>query len=426
MLKKIIFALIAAGGLFAALPAIAQAADLDVNFESTPLFNEINLAPGKSVTKYIDVTNNTSATQQIGIETINENDEDGLASQFTLLIKQGEDILYEKSLKEFFDEGEVHIGDVSAGSTVKYYVTLSFNAEADDDYQGKTGGFDLLVGILGQEGGGGGRSGGGGGGLPPGLSIYEDRIYVTDITQTSAIVHWTTSYNSTSQVVYAGEGESYSFVINPEIYYGYPHAAPVPEDANKVTAHAVQLIGLTPETLYHFRVVSHASPPTVSYEHQFTTLPPEQVAGELTVAPGLIMPEIGEAVAMARPQVAGESVIAEQGGQVLGEETAKTVAGEAGKCVSHPWWYVGYIIYAILLFAALWLLRKAKKPWSYIISTILLVAALLWWWLEPCAGHLWYWPAAVVAYFALMDGWRLYPQGPGQEPPQSVDIPSQN
>jgi hypothetical protein len=85
-------------------------------------------------------------------------------------------------------------------------------------------------------------------------------ILVTDRTATSAQVTWTTDVPSTSSV-------DYGTVLS------YGSAAPTPADPNPVTNHSVALAGLTPDTQYHYRVVSTdaAADTTRSVDHVFTT-----------------------------------------------------------------------------------------------------------------------------------------------------------
>jgi LPXTG-motif cell wall-anchored protein len=49
--------------------------------------------------------------------------------------------------------------------------------------------------------------------------------------------------------------------------FGYPLGTI--EDTNKVESHTVSIIGLVPNQIYNYRVVSRASPPTVSNEYSF-------------------------------------------------------------------------------------------------------------------------------------------------------------
>lgn len=80
-------------------------------------------------------------------------------------------------------------------------------------------------------------------------------ITVTDITQTSAIVHWTTDIPADSRVIY-------DTVSHPTLglppNFGYAFSTPTSDTDPKVTAHAVTLTGLSPNTQYFFRVLSQS------------------------------------------------------------------------------------------------------------------------------------------------------------------------
>ena len=327
----ILTAMIFAGSLLLISPTYATSAtnSLMIRFEQDPLFGETNFLPGDSVTRYVEVTNNTGETKSIATEAINWPEfpdyraipDDDLSRALSIVISQeGGPDLYggssgtgPKTLFDFYQNGETYLSDVTNGATVKYNFQISFPKEKGNDWQGKTTSFDIIVGSQGEEtityqcndgidndGDGlvdmddpgcdsptdndetnppsGGGGGGGGGGLPPGLTIkYEDVICVSD---TDAIIHWFTSYKSTSRVVYGTESTKTSGTFNlNDPNYGYASTTPEtdntpPISENGTTSHTVILTGLNASTTYYFRCVSHASPPTVGTEHSFTTLAP--------------------------------------------------------------------------------------------------------------------------------------------------------
>ncbi len=255
------------------LAKLAEAAsdDLVVEFERSPLFEEANFLPGDSVSRWIKVTNNTSETKRIATEAINVSDPDNLGDVLAFQIKEGEDLLFSGTLSDFFEAGELFLSQLEGnGSQTQYDFIVTFFPEASENYQGKSLSFDILIGFQGEEEKK--SAGGGGGWLPPGLTILEESVRVIDITQTSATVLWTTSYPSTSQVIYSPEGDPHTLDLSAP-NYGYTFAFPVPEDSNKVRNHSVTLVNLTPGTTYYFRCVSHASPLTITREYNFATLP---------------------------------------------------------------------------------------------------------------------------------------------------------
>jgi len=80
-------------------------------------------------------------------------------------------------------------------------------------------------------------------------------ISVTDITKTSAIIHWTTNRPADSRVIYDTVSHpSISGASAPN--YGYANSTGTSDTSPKVTEHAVSVTGLTADTQYYFRVIS--------------------------------------------------------------------------------------------------------------------------------------------------------------------------
>jgi PKD repeat protein len=92
---------------------------------------------------------------------------------------------------------------------------------------------------------------GGGSGDPLTIS----NIRVTDITQTSVIIRWTTNRAADSRVIYDTVSHpSISGAAAPN--YGYAFSTATSDDNPEVIEHAVQVTGLSPNTRYYFRVIS--------------------------------------------------------------------------------------------------------------------------------------------------------------------------
>lgn len=257
---------------------------LVVHFENEPepLFNEANFAPGNEVLRTIEVANNSGATQNIIIEATNAIDTGGLGDKLHLTIKEGEVSRYFGTLGAFLRAGEVSLSSLSNSTSTLYSFGVTFSTDADNDLQNKNLGFDLCVGfqggdtrcgdtvISGENGGGGGSSTSGSGGNTITLVIYnEQAINVSNVGASGvATITWNTNKLSTSQVIYGLSPGPYNLNLNTLPNLGYPLGSV--EDANKVINHSVTLSGLIPGATYVYRVVSHASPATVSYEHSFT------------------------------------------------------------------------------------------------------------------------------------------------------------
>ncbi len=98
--------------------------------------------------------------------------------------------------------------------------------------------------------------------IPPGGStpLIISNVQVINITPYSATVTWDTNRNANSRVDYG-------------LTAGYEIGSTF--DGAYVTSHSIDLIGLTPDTLYHFQVVSVAGDGTLASDgdYTFTTLP---------------------------------------------------------------------------------------------------------------------------------------------------------
>ena len=196
--------------------AQAQVDNLVVEFQQTPLFKEANFLPGEGVSRWVKVTNNSGATQRIATQPLNITDPNHLGDVLNLVIKEGGITLYSQPLSTFFNAGEEFLSNLANNSVTTYDFSISFYSGTQNPFQGKSLGFDILIGFQGTEGGilpgAGSSSGGGGGGwLPPGLTIQNEATATT--TETSATFIWATSYPASSQVIYAKEGESHTLCL---------------------------------------------------------------------------------------------------------------------------------------------------------------------------------------------------------------------
>ncbi len=275
--------------------AVVELPSLVVKFESAPLFKEVNIIPGDGVTKTVTVTNNSGESQDIIVEATKAIDDDGLGDVLNLVISEASNKFYDDTLGSFLRNGEVSLSALSSGGTRVYSFAVSFEDGADNSTQDSMLGFDLCVGFEGGEsrcgdtviggegdtgdggddgGGGGGEtiipgSGGGGGGGAPILYIYNETVASTTPLGI-AVITWRTNYLSTSQVIY-GIDTGAPYALNLTLpNFGYPSSTP--DDLTKVMNHSVTLTGLIPGETYLYRVVSHASPPTVGFEYAFTVV----------------------------------------------------------------------------------------------------------------------------------------------------------
>jgi preprotein translocase subunit SecG len=277
------------GTIFLFVGSVQAIEGLTIQFQNgnnQPLFSEANFLPGESVSRWVEVINETGQTQPIAAEAINfpgfpnPNNVpiDDLSRVLEITISQNTTDLYGgskgfKSLFNFYEDGETFLSNVSDGSMVQYDFIISFPPEAGNDWQEETTYFDILVGPQGTGDGGttggGGTSGGGGGGYIRGLTIFNEAD--VNATTTSVTITWQTNYLSTSQVIY--DIVPYQFDLNAtSSYYGYTYSKEG-DDSNleKVTGHSITITGLTPGVDYYYRCVSHGSL-AIGTEHSFTTL----------------------------------------------------------------------------------------------------------------------------------------------------------
>lgn len=263
--------------------AVLAIAPLDVQFIPDPLFNQPNFLPLDEVSGNVTVANNSGTAQNILTEAINISDGNNFGSLLNLKIEGDSTTYFNNSLADFFSTaGEVPLGVVADGGSRIFTYTISFINSSDNSYQGKTLGFDVCVGfeggtshcgdtVIGDEDdtdGEGGNGGGGGtssGSRPTSLIIFNEQA-LPEASGTAEIT-WDTNRLSTSQVIYGLESEGpYVLDLTPPDF-GYPFYTD--EDPTKVISHSMPLAGLIPGEIYVYRVISRASPPTISPEYQF-------------------------------------------------------------------------------------------------------------------------------------------------------------
>ena len=233
--------------------------DLVVQFETAPLFYEANFLPGDTIVRWVKVTNNSSQAQRIATEAINVSDPDNLSDFLNLVIKEESKVLYDGSLSDFWNDGEVYLSDLAGnGSQNQYDFAIDFDLSTENFFQGKTLGFDILIGFQGSEEGLFYTAGGGGDFLPSGLTILDESVRITTTTENQVTIVWTTSYPATSQIIYGRDGEKHLLDLNDNSgtppKYGYENTTPEYDANTKVTVHNVSIFGLLPDTKYYFPI----------------------------------------------------------------------------------------------------------------------------------------------------------------------------
>ncbi|MFA6338597.1 MAG: fibronectin type III domain-containing protein [Candidatus Paceibacterota bacterium] len=253
-----------------------------VQFEKTPLFSEVKFAPGDSVSRFVKLNNTTSSSHRVILKTKDVVKEGNLSDAVGLVIKNGETVLYDNTFSDLFSRSELILPEVPAGTEARFDFIATFKPESANEYQNSKMDFSLQIGFedgemvndtvaVGGQIGGGGGGGGSNGPIVSGLKnliISNESISSANPPQpTTAVITWDTNMPATSQVIYGlASNGPYNLDLS-QSNLGYPYQTE--ENTTKVLSHSVLISNLIPEQTYSYRVVSRASPPTVSYEHTF-------------------------------------------------------------------------------------------------------------------------------------------------------------
>ncbi len=284
--------------IFFSLTSVALAqARLEVEFDPDPLFSADNFNPGDQVSGQVTVTNNSESVQTVIAAAANVDDPAGLARVINFqIVSSAGSIIFNGDLADFFNQGELVLAPLGASGSQVFNFTARFKLTDNNDLQAETLSFDLCVGFRGDESGlncgnstiinedptgdsqnnnfnqGDAETTGArtlSGGNTRLLIIGEQLAEITPAS--SALITWQTNIPATSQVVYGLSVASPYTLDLAAPNFGYPQTTA--EDLQKVTKHAVMLANLVPGATYNYRVVSRASPPTVSFERYFS-IPP--------------------------------------------------------------------------------------------------------------------------------------------------------
>ncbi len=116
-----------------------------------------------------------------------------------------------------------------------------------------------------------------------GEPLVISNVEIASTQSDMALVTWETNKPATSRVIYGSSNESHIYDSADTIaelpLYGYAHTTQefhTPPADNGETLHVVAISDLQPETEYFFRVISRASPDTVSEEYSFQTSTPQE------------------------------------------------------------------------------------------------------------------------------------------------------
>ena len=406
----------------------AVEAPLEVQFDPNPLFDEANFLPLDETSGVVTVTNNSGTTQTILTEAINIFDNDNFSNLLHLKIEGG--TLFDDSLADFFASGEISLGAISNGESKIFTYTISFINSSDNSYQGKTLGFDVCVGFEGgatrcggtvvggendTDGDGGtgnpppggtipGSGGGGGSGQFVQLVVFGESV--SNTTASTATIEWDTNLLATSQVIY-GPVPPGGYILNTAFLPNLGYPLGTVENGTKVLHHSVVLTGLVGGQTYVYRVVSRASPPTVSVEHTFT-MPTAGTTGNFSIAQAGSdgnAPE-GESGVAQEPflrNVEEDSLAATSSDSLVSQLAAAFLGFDFPGllCIG-----VALIIFLVIL-GLIWLISKNQKEKSLTKDTILsvifgLIASLILWLIPYTCSIVPLW--IIIAIYII---WRL-------------------
>ena len=375
------FLLFASFFLLLSPPANAAVPGIVVEFEAAPLFSEANFLPDDSVTRFIKVTNNRDASRFVVTKATNISDPNGFASTLTLTIKEGATTLWSGTLAEFFAAAEVPLSIIASDEMAQYDFTVAFSEPDGNIYQEASLGFDILVGFQGEEAVGSEGdvdsndpvSGGaptGSGGINGGQGLVIASESALPLPTTNVLITWTTNHAATTRVIYGTTGGVFDSGDPPD--YGYPSSTPeidTPASVNGITNHAVLLTGLTPGTIYYYRVISSASPATVGFERSFAVAYPNADQNSSTTdtasppyqnspAPDEITPQTHISDA---PQ--SREILAKNSSDEISSSDSRSENGTANVseflAADWPWWL--WLLFLLSLFLFIVLGRKRGK-----------------------------------------------------------------
>jgi len=141
------------------LSTVRAFGDLAVQFgipAEEPLFFLTNMAPGDSVSKEIQVTNNGTAAHFVatrGVRTGPESQPNPrIETVLQLTISEGSTVLFEGTVQDFFDQSQdengVPLSILNSSDTTTYTFDILFPTSAGNEFQSTSVIFDLVFGTL--------------------------------------------------------------------------------------------------------------------------------------------------------------------------------------------------------------------------------------------------------------------------------------
>ena len=147
-------------------PSMVRAiGDLSVDFgvpEGDPIFVINNMLPTDSESHSADVTNNGSEPRDVKVKGVVQSETGSISTVLSIVVSEGTTDLYggssptgPKHLSDFFTESGpngIPLSSINGGDSTTYIFKVTFDAEAGNEFQGKSVVFDLIIGIGGSDG----------------------------------------------------------------------------------------------------------------------------------------------------------------------------------------------------------------------------------------------------------------------------------
>jgi len=252
-------------------------------------------------------------------------------------------------------------------------------------------------------------SGGGGGGgrsTPPTLEIYDVRV--TDITNTTAIIHWKSNFMGSSRVIYDTFCGRFNAGLSPNFGYGLSSLElPATVMVGGAQEHTVAISGLTRASAYCFRVIATGQGQVISGEGSFSTL-----GGVLPPPPVVTPPPVRIPAPIIENPVVREPVVAPI---VTPTATPTPQTAAVSKVFPLPWWiwvlFFETVVVGVLALRA----RDDKSRTSHILSALLIPVGFIDWlgmtratFVQDVLNLPWYIVGTIYLLVCATTGWMLW------------------
>jgi Ca2+-binding RTX toxin-like protein len=128
--------------------------DLNVNWgvpDGQPIFMVTNMMPGQTEQRSVSVINKASTARTIAVRGVKTAETDNLSTVLDFVISEGAIDLYTGTLSQFFSESAgpdgIPLSTLGPSLSTTYTFRITFDESANNEFQGKSVVFDLIIGI---------------------------------------------------------------------------------------------------------------------------------------------------------------------------------------------------------------------------------------------------------------------------------------